>query len=78
MVAPVAADNRVTLSPLSTTIISLVGEIVPQDNGEGLSTVSGILNNFIHGRNSSVVVQGASAGPSNVPSFYYVLVLEEY
>ncbi|KAG6813669.1 hypothetical protein H0H92_008517 [Tricholoma furcatifolium] len=66
LVAPVLSSGAVTLAPESTSNLSLVGRLVPQDSSEGLSTVSNIFNNFIQGKDSDVVVKGASAGPSDV------------
>ncbi|KAF9051008.1 hypothetical protein BDZ89DRAFT_1056905 [Hymenopellis radicata] len=56
MIAPVASEG-VTLSPGSTTNMSLAGRLVPQDSDAGLAAVS---------TDSDVVVRGASAGPSDV------------
>lgn len=66
MIAPVAASGGVTLAPRSTSDLSLVGRLVPQDSSEALAEVSGIFNNFVAGKPSNVVVVGASAGPSSV------------
>ena len=46
--------------------MALVGRLVPQDSDEGLAAVSDVFNNFIHGKNSDLVVQGTAAGPSGV------------
>lgn len=66
MIAPVSSAGRVTLAPGSTSDLSLVGRLVPQDSPAGLSTVSGVFNNFVHGKDSNVEVRGASAGSSDV------------
>lgn len=66
MIATVATNDSVTLTPGGTTPLSLIGRLVPQDSADGLSTVSGVFNNFVHGKDSNVVVQGQSAGPSDV------------
>ncbi|KAL1743139.1 hypothetical protein HDZ31DRAFT_83635 [Schizophyllum fasciatum] len=66
MIAPVSAKDTVTLSPMASTHIDLVGRLVPQDSDEGLAAVSEVFNNFIHGKNSDLVVQGTAAGPSDV------------
>ncbi|KAF8891683.1 hypothetical protein BD779DRAFT_1661547 [Infundibulicybe gibba] len=66
MIAPVLSSEGVTLSPGSTSPLSLVGRLVPQDSTAGLSAVSDVFNNFVHGKDSDVVVVGASAGPSDV------------
>ncbi|KAL1735691.1 hypothetical protein EV714DRAFT_280260 [Schizophyllum commune] len=66
MIAPVSTNETVTLYPQSTTNMALVGRLVPQDSDEGLAAVSEVFNNFIHGKNSDLVVQGTAAGPSDV------------
>ncbi|KAJ7143355.1 hypothetical protein C8R43DRAFT_1089003 [Mycena crocata] len=65
MIAPVASGS-VNLAPGSTSVLSLVGRLVPQSSPEGLAVVSSVFNNFVHGLDSNVVVHGASAGPSSV------------
>ncbi|KAH7915074.1 hypothetical protein BJ138DRAFT_1122997 [Hygrophoropsis aurantiaca] len=65
-IAPVGANSTVTLAPGSTSSLPLVGRLIPQTTSEGLATVSGVFNNFIHGLDSAVTVHGASAGPSDV------------
>ncbi|TFK44582.1 hypothetical protein BDQ12DRAFT_661303 [Crucibulum laeve] len=66
MIAPVSSSKGVTLAPGSMSALSLVGRLVPQESATGLETVSNIFNNFVHGKDSDVVVHGASAGPSEV------------
>ncbi|KAF8972948.1 hypothetical protein BDZ97DRAFT_1691577 [Flammula alnicola] len=66
MIAPVASSGSVTLSPGSTSQLSLVGRLIPQDSSAGLATISNVFNNFIQGKDSNVVVQGASAGSADV------------
>lgn len=66
MIAPVSSTGAVTLAPGSTSKISLAGRLIPQNSPAGLATVSDIFNNFIEGEDSNVVVQGASAGSSDV------------
>ncbi|KAF8070285.1 hypothetical protein FPV67DRAFT_1755106 [Lyophyllum atratum] len=66
MIAPVLSAGAVTLAPGSTSDLSLVGRLVPQNTPTGLSTVSGVFNNFVHGKDSNVEVRGASAGPKGV------------
>ena len=70
MIAPVVTNQTVTLAPGSTVPLSLVGRLVPQDSAQGLATVSDIFNKFVHGQDSDVVVQGASAGPSDVHIYH--------
>jgi len=65
MIAPVST-GAITLAPGATSPLSLVGRLVPQTSADGLAAVSAVFNNFIHGKNSDVVVHGASAGPSDV------------
>ncbi|KAJ6593726.1 hypothetical protein B0H19DRAFT_32612 [Mycena capillaripes] len=65
MIAPVSSGS-VSLAPGSTSSLSLVGRLVPQTSPEGLAVVSSVFNNFVHGLDSNVIVQGASAGSSDV------------
>jgi hypothetical protein len=69
MIAPVATNQTLILAPGSTTPLSLVGRLVPQDSSQGLAVVSDIFNKFVHGQDSDVMVQGTSAGPSDVRHF---------
>lgn len=71
MIAPITSTGTITLSPGATTDLSLVGRLVPQESSEGLATVSGIFNNFVHGMDSNIVVQGSSAGPAEVRSLEF-------
>ncbi|KAJ7647487.1 hypothetical protein FB45DRAFT_200334 [Roridomyces roridus] len=64
-IAPVSAGS-VVLAPGGTSTLSLVGRLIPQSSSEGLAAVSSVFNNFVHGIDSNVTVQGASAGPSSV------------
>jgi len=66
MIAPVISIGSVTLAPRSTSQLSLAGRLIPQESSAGLATVSTIFNNFVQGKDSNVVVQGASAGSSDV------------
>ncbi|KAJ8482152.1 hypothetical protein ONZ45_g15054 [Pleurotus djamor] len=66
MLGPVASKGGVTLAPTSTSPLSLVGRLVPQESSEGLAAVSNVFTNFIHGKDSNVAVHGASAGSSEV------------
>lgn len=65
MIAPVQSTGAVTLAPMSSTNLSLVGRLIPQTTGQGLNVVSDIFNNFVQGQDSDVSVHGASAGPSS-------------
>ncbi|KAJ7716738.1 hypothetical protein DFH07DRAFT_349612 [Mycena maculata] len=65
MIAPVASGS-VSLTPGATSALALVGRLVPQNSSEGLAVVSSVFNNFVHGLDSNVIVQGASAGLSDV------------
>ncbi|PPQ99716.1 hypothetical protein CVT24_009699 [Panaeolus cyanescens] len=66
MIAPVTSTGPVTLAPGSTSKLSLAGRLIPQSSEAGLATVSQIFNNFVAGKDSDVVVQGASAGSGDV------------
>ncbi|KAJ6607775.1 hypothetical protein B0H10DRAFT_2227490 [Mycena sp. CBHHK59/15] len=59
-------SGSVNLAPGSTSSLSLAGRLVPQSSSEGLAVVSSVFNNFVHGLDSDIIVQGASAGPSDV------------
>ena len=63
---PVASTGPFNLLPLTTSPLPLAGRLVPQTSASGLAAVSTVFNNFIHGMNSNVTVQGTSAGPSSV------------
>jgi len=73
MIAPVASTGQLTLAPGTSSPLSLAGRLVPQTSAAGLAAVSGVFNNFIHGQNSNVIVQGESAGPSGVRSQFETL-----
>jgi hypothetical protein len=53
---------------LSTISLPLSGRLVQQTTTQGLADLSTVFNNFIHGMNSNVTVQGQSAGSQNVSS----------
>lgn len=76
MIAPVTSAGSVTLLPLSTSQLSLAGRLIPQQSAEGLATVSSVFNNFVHGNDSAVTVQGASAGSSDV-RFFQISIKDE-
>ncbi|KAH9934026.1 uncharacterized protein BXZ73DRAFT_100865 [Epithele typhae] len=65
-IGPVASTNSFTLSPMSTVALPLAGRLVPQKDDAGLAAVSAMFNAFIHGNDSNIVVQGDSAGPTDV------------
>jgi hypothetical protein len=64
-IAAVAASS-VTLSPGQTSELSLVGRLIPQNSDAGLAAVSNVFNNFVQGKDSDVLVNGASAGSPDV------------
>lgn len=66
LIAPVSSSGAVNLNPESTSNLALVGRLIPQTSSEGLAAVSQVFNNFIHGLDSELMVNGASAGPSDV------------
>ncbi|KAF9264250.1 hypothetical protein L218DRAFT_258531 [Marasmius fiardii PR-910] len=66
LIAPVQSNGTVSLAPQSTSMLSLAGRLIPQTSSEGLSTVSTIFNNFIHGKDSDLSVHGAGAGSGDV------------
>ncbi|KAL4074292.1 hypothetical protein J3A83DRAFT_4234939 [Scleroderma citrinum] len=65
-IAAVASTSAFTLFPESTSSLPLTGRLIPQTSEEGLAVISAVFNNFIHGLDSNITVQGVSAGPSNV------------
>lgn len=66
MIAQVTSSGQATLQPSSTTSLSLSGRLVPHTEASGLAAVSEVFNNFIHGKDSIVVIHGANAGSSDV------------
>jgi hypothetical protein len=66
LVASVASNDGVTLSPQSTSNLSLAGRLLPQDSDDGLNAVSEMFNNFIHGKDTALSVHGDSAGDGSV------------
>ncbi|KAG7446409.1 uncharacterized protein BT62DRAFT_931852 [Guyanagaster necrorhizus] len=66
IIAPILSGKGLTLTPGGTSNLSLVGRLIPQDSDEGLLAVSTLFNNFIHGKDSNVIVHGDSAGPQDV------------
>ncbi|KAK0241921.1 hypothetical protein EDD85DRAFT_820884 [Armillaria nabsnona] len=66
MIAPVLSGDGLVLAPGGTSNLSLIGRLIPQNSDEGLSAVSTLFNNFIHGKDSNIIVHGASAGPEDV------------
>jgi hypothetical protein len=63
---PITSTGAVNLLPFTTSALALAGRLVPQTSSSGLAAVSTVFNNFIHGQNSNVTVQGTAAGPSSV------------
>jgi len=63
---PIASTGPVDLLPLTTSALPLAGRLAPQASDSGLAAVSTLFNHFIHGENSNVTVQGATAGPNSV------------
>ncbi|KAL5507074.1 hypothetical protein ACEPAH_6530 [Sanghuangporus vaninii] len=63
---PAAATDSFALEPQSSVGLPLVGRLVPQNDSTGLSDVSTLFNRFIHGEDSTIRVNGDSAGPSDV------------
>lgn len=61
MIAPVTSEGTVSLFPKAMSKLSLFGRLLPQNSSEGLAAVSGIFNNFLHGRDSDVIVHGSLA-----------------
>lgn len=55
-----------TLAPQSSSNIALVGRLLPQESSIALATVSGVFNNFVHGKDTDVQVRGAGVEPSEV------------
>ncbi|ESK92921.1 hypothetical protein Moror_8994 [Moniliophthora roreri MCA 2997] len=66
LVAPVVSEGSISLAPQSTSTLDLVGRLIPQESQHGLDVVSTIFNNFVHGKDSDLVVHGAGAGSSDV------------
>lgn len=65
-IGPAATSQAFSLSPLQTIPLPLTGRLIPQDSQAGLDAVSAMFNGFIHGKDSDIVVQGDSAGPTDV------------
>ena len=65
MIASVSGAH-VALAPQSASDLALAGRLVPQGSAPGLAAVSGVFDNFVHGKDSSVKVRGASAGSPDV------------
>ncbi|KZV76329.1 hypothetical protein PENSPDRAFT_747787 [Peniophora sp. CONT] len=61
---PVAANSTFTLAPSATVNLSMAGRLIPQTEDSALADVSTVFNNFIHGQDSNITVQGDSAGPA--------------
>ena len=61
-----SATDPFSLSPQTTIPLALSGRLIPQNEQSGLDAVSAMFNAFIHGKDSDIVVQGDSAGPTDV------------
>ncbi|RPD52770.1 hypothetical protein L227DRAFT_646291 [Lentinus tigrinus ALCF2SS1-6] len=61
-IGPASATETFSLSPQSTIPLALTGRLIPQKEQSGLDAVSAMLNAFIHGKDSNIVVQADSAG----------------
>lgn len=61
---PVGSNSTFTLAPSATVNISMAGRLIPQTDNSALADVSTVFNNFIHGQDSNLTVQGDSAGPA--------------
>ncbi|KAM5540830.1 hypothetical protein V8D89_005474 [Ganoderma adspersum] len=66
-IGTVSASSPFDLLPLSTVALPLSGRLIPQTSQAGLDAVSTLFNDFVHGQDSNVAVQGAAAGPSDAP-----------
>ncbi|KAK2467793.1 hypothetical protein APHAL10511_000088 [Amanita phalloides] len=65
-IASVQSVGQVAFTPGSTTSLSLAGRLLPQQSSAGLSTVSTVFNNFLHGMDSNITVEGAGTAPTEV------------
>ncbi|RDX40651.1 hypothetical protein OH76DRAFT_1365915 [Lentinus brumalis] len=65
-IGPASASDTFSLSPQTTIPLALTGRLIPQSEQSGLDAVSAMFNAFIHGKDSNIVVQGDSAGPTDV------------
>jgi len=61
----------VTLSPNAVSPLPLAGRLVPQTTPAGIAAVAEVFNNFLTGKDSNVVVLGASAGSGDVSYFAF-------
>lgn len=59
---------------MATSSLNLTGHLIPQTQQPGLSDVSTIFNNFIHGLDSNVSVKGDNAGPQDVCALDYKMI----
>lgn len=60
---PASSAGTFNLLPQASFELALVGRLIPQDEQSGLDDVSQIFTDFIHGKNSDVLVQGDAAKP---------------
>ncbi|KAI0739355.1 hypothetical protein C8Q80DRAFT_1123812 [Daedaleopsis nitida] len=65
-IGPASASETFSLLPLTTVPLPLTGRLIPQKEQAGLDAVSAMFNSFIHGKDSDIIVQGQSAGPTDV------------
>lgn len=63
-IGTVSASSAVNLRPLSTIALPLSGRLIPQTSQAGLDAVSALVNQFVHGKDSNVAVQGTAASLS--------------
>lgn len=61
-----SVSGAVTLSPNAVSPLPLAGRLVPQNTPAGIAAVGEVFNNFLTGKDSNVVVLGASAGSGDV------------
>ncbi|TBU23049.1 hypothetical protein BD311DRAFT_704566 [Dichomitus squalens] len=64
-IGPVSSSTPFSLLPLSAVSLPLSGRLVPQSSEAGLKAVSALVDGFVHGQDSDVVVQGSGAGATD-------------
>ncbi|TBU46075.1 hypothetical protein BD309DRAFT_663805 [Dichomitus squalens] len=65
-IGPASSGSAFSLSPQTTVELPLTGRLVPQSSQDDLAAVSLMFNNFLHGKDSNITVQGDGAGPTDV------------